>query len=133
MNISKAAKATGISAKMIRYYEEIALLPKAVRSAAGYREYFPADIERLKFIYQARQLGFSLDEIKILIQLWQNEHRHSADVKALAQQHVQQLRGKISQMQHMVDYLQDLIASCAGDENAHCSILEKIRHPDHHV
>ena len=129
MNISQIARQTGMTAKMIRYYEEIGLIPKAMRSDAGYRQYGTQDIERLQFIRHARQLGFALDDIRTLLQLWQNEQRHSADVKALAQQHVTQLEDKIRQMQDMVDYLQQLIARCAGDDTPHCPILQQIQQP----
>ncbi|KAA8734985.1 Cu(I)-responsive transcriptional regulator [Acinetobacter qingfengensis] len=130
MNISQAAHLSRISAKMIRYYENIGLLPKVARSHTGYREYFPVDIERLKFIYQARQLGFSLDTIKTLLQLQQDQHRRSADVKYIAQQHVDELENKIQKMQAMVKHLKLLIQDCAGDQTPDCVILNKIQQED---
>lgn len=129
MNISKIAALTGMSSKMIRYYEQIGLLPKASRSAAGYRRYSHDDVARLNFVYQARQLGFALEDIKTLIQLRQDQQRHSADVKQLAEQHVGKLKQKIAQMQTMVDQLQQLISCCAGDDGPDCAILEQIQSP----
>lgn len=127
MNISKIATLTGMSSKMIRYYEQIGLIPKALRSAAGYRRYSHEDVERLNFVYQARQLGFGLQDIKTLLQLRQDQQRHSADVKQLAEQHVCDLKLKISQMQDMVDHLQQLINCCAGDDRPECAILQQIQ------
>lgn len=126
MNISKAAQASGISAKMIRYYEEIQLIAPPQRTDSGYRIYHSKDIERLRFIYQSRQLGFSLDHIKVLLQLWQNEHRHSADVKHIAQQHVDELSIKIEHLNTMKLQLEQLIENCAGNQQSDCSILKNI-------
>jgi MerR family gold-responsive transcriptional activator of gol and ges genes len=131
MKISKVAAVTGMTAKMIRYYERIALIPTALRTDAGYREYTQQDVERLQFIAQARQLGFSLDEIKSLLQLQQDPQRHSADVKQLAEQHLKDLSGKIWQLQQMADQLQDLIACCAGDDHPQCAILEQLQSLGH--
>lgn len=127
MNISQVAKRTQISAKMIRYYEDIALIPKVTRNDAGYRKYSIQDIERLTFIAHARQLGFSLDDIKALMKLRGNEHRHCADVKVLAQQHVAQLQERIMHLQNMVDDLEQVIVRCAGDDTPECAILQQIQ------
>lgn len=127
MNISQAARFTAISAKMLRYYEDIALIPKPMRSNAGYRKYTKQDLERLKFIAQSKQLGFSLEEIRVLLQLWQNEQRHSADVKVLAEHHLSQLQQKMLELQNRCEYLQCLINRCAGNDQPECAILNHIR------
>ena len=126
MNISKVAALSGLSAKMIRYYESIGLLPIAQRNASGYRVYTNTDVQRLQFIYQARQLGFSLEHIQTLVQLWQNEDRRSADVKNLVQQHVNALTEKINQLQQMKQQLEIWMQSCAGNQNADCAILNSM-------
>lgn len=102
MNIGQAAKRSGISAKMIRYYEEIGLLPAPKRSESGYRDYSDADIRMLGFIQHARELGFSSEQMKELLGLWQNEVRQSSEVKQLAQKHITILEQKIQDMQAMV-------------------------------
>lgn len=124
MNIGEAAKLSNVSAKMIRYYEQIALIPKAQRTDAGYRAYTQADIHRLHFIRRARDLGFSIAEIGELLGLWNDQGRQSADVKHLANQHIQALEQRIACMQHMVNSLSALIASCAGDQRSDCPILD---------
>src|SRR5690625_3524832 len=106
MNIGEAAKASGVSAKMIRYYEQTGLIPPARRNQSGYRVYSDNDIHRLHFIRQARDLGFSVGEIGALLDLWNNSDRHSADVKKLAQAHISELREKIANLQNMADTLQ---------------------------
>ncbi len=126
MNIGEAAKASGVSAKMIRYYEQTGLMPPARRSASGYRLYTDIDVHRLHFIRRARDLGFSLAEVQNLLELWDNDKRHSADVKQLAQAHIDDLREKISSLQQMANTLQTLIDCCAGDERPDCPILERL-------
>ncbi|MFT0213971.1 Cu(I)-responsive transcriptional regulator [Pseudomonas sp. F1_0610] len=123
MNIGEAAKAVGITAKMIRYYEQIELLPAAQRTDAGYRIYSATDLESLAFIKRARDLGFSLERIKLLLQLWHQDDRQSADVKALAQQYLAELDKNIEQLQQMRNQLAQWIDSCHGDARAECSIL----------
>ncbi len=127
MNISQAAKQTGISAKMIRYYEEINLIPNVLRTDAGYRVFNAHDIERLRFIHQSRNLGFSLEQIKLLLQLQNNSERNSADVKALAQHHVDELESKIAQMQQLVMHLRSIIKKCQGNDQPECVILDAIK------
>jgi Cu(I)-responsive transcriptional regulator len=127
MNISQAAKQTGISAKMIRYYEEINLIPNVLRTDAGYRVFNAHDIERLRFIHQSRNLGFSLEQIKLLLQLQNNSERNSADVKALAQHHVDELESKIAQMQQLVMHLRSIIKKCQGNDQPECAILDAIK------
>lgn len=124
MNIGEAAAASGISRKMIRYYEETGLLPAAPRSSAGYREYNDNYVAQMCFIKRARDLGFSLDRIKTLLDLWQNTDRQSADVKALAQQYMAELDQDIMHLQSMRQQLADLVSQCHGDGQPACSILE---------
>lgn len=126
MNIGQAAKRSGISAKMIRYYEEIGLLPAPKRSASGYRIYSEADIRSLSFIQHARELGFSSEQMKELLGLWLNQSRQSREVKQLAQKHIQFLEQKIADMQQMLLILQQSVAQCADDEQADCQILKQI-------
>ena len=126
MNIGDAAKASSVSAKMIRYYEQIGLIPPADRTESGYRAYSQADIHRLRFIRRARDLGFSVAEITDLLGLWNDTSRHSADVKRLAEQHILDLQQRIESMRQMVDTLQSLIGCCAGDERPECPILQRL-------
>ena len=126
MNIGQAARASGVSAKMIRHYEEIGLIDKAGRSAAGYRVYGAADLHTLRFIGQARSLGFSIEEIKELLGLWRNQRRTSGKVKALAQQHIAQLDDRIRELQQIRQTLSHLIACCHGDSRPECPILDRL-------
>ncbi|QIK81870.1 Cu(I)-responsive transcriptional regulator [Lysobacter sp. HDW10] len=128
MNIGEASKATGVSAKMIRYYEQIGLIPKADRTFSGYRAYGPSDIHRLHFIRRARDLGFSVAEITTLLELWHDTDRQSADVKRLAQAHIEDLESRMQQMQQMTDTLRNLVKCCAGDSRPDCPILEGLQH-----
>ena len=126
MNIGQAAKRSGISAKMIRYYEDIGLLPEPKRSESGYRDYSEADIRMLSFIQHARELGFSSEQMKELLGLWRNEVRQSSEVKQLAQKHITTLEQKIQDMQAMVEILKQSVARCAGNEQSDCAILQDI-------
>ncbi len=125
--IGQAAAASGISRKMIRYYEETGLLPPARRSESGYRYYSAEDIRRLQFIRRARDMGFSLERIGRLLGFWQDEHRHSADVKALAQQYIDELDDRIQQMQAMRNELQNWIDHCHGDDRPECAIIDHLK------
>src|SRR5690606_13684189 len=116
MNIGEASKASGVSAKMIRYCEETGLIPPAQRTSSGYRVYSDADIHRLHFVRRARDLGFAVTEISDLLSLWADSSRQSGDVKRLAQALIAALNQKINGLQQMADTLQTLIACCAGDE-----------------
>lgn len=124
MNIGEAAKATGVSAKMIRHYESIGLLPQANRSDTGYRRYGEKDLGNLQFIRRARDLGFSLEEIRNLLGLWQDRTRPSREVKALAQHHLDFLDKKLAEIQSMKTALAHLVSCCHGDERPDCPILE---------
>lgn len=126
MNIGEASKASGVSAKMIRYYEQTGLVPPAERSSSGYRSYSQADVHRLRFIRRARDLGFAVAEIGDLLDLWKESARQSADVKRLAQAHIDELYRKINGLKQMADTLQTLIDCCAGDERPDCPILAKL-------
>ena len=123
MNIGAAAKASGVTAKMIRYYEEQGLIAAAQRTDAGYRIYSERDVQVLRFIRRARDLGFAVEWIRELLALWQDGGRHSGDVRELAQRHVGELQQKIGHMQQMVNTLQTLIDCCAGDHRPDCPIL----------
>ena len=125
-NIGQAAEASGVSAKMIRHYEEQGFIPKAKRTVAGYRIYRESDVHVLRFIRRSRDLGFSLNEIKVLLGLWGNRRRASADVKRLAMQHVAELDAKIAEMQAMRRTLMELAHHCHGDERPDCPILEDL-------
>ncbi len=124
MNIGEAAAASGISRKMIRYYEETGVLVAVARNSSGYRIYNNRDIEQLCFIKRARDLGFSLERIKTLLGLWHNTDRQSADVKALAEQYMAELDKDIHHLQNMRQQLASLVSQCHGDGQPACSILD---------
>lgn len=126
MNIGQAARQSGLSAKMIRYYESIGLLPVAGRSESGYRHYATKDLDRLAFIKRARDLGFSLAEVGKLLALWQNRERASAEVKALAISHIEELDRKISEMTSLRETLSELVEHCHGDQRPDCPILKEL-------
>lgn len=123
MNIGQAAKASGVSAKMIRYYEQTGLIPAAARKDSGYRDYSESDVHMLRFIRRARDLGFAVAEINELLSLWRDRSRQSADVKRIAAAHIDELREKITRLNQMADTLQTLIDCCAGDHRPDCPIL----------
>ncbi|KAA9133154.1 Cu(I)-responsive transcriptional regulator [Marinihelvus fidelis] len=123
MNIGQAADATGVSAKRIRYYEQIGLLGKTTRSESGYRVFDQEALHTLRFIRRARRLGFSVPKISALLELWQDQGRSSADVKRLVETHLDELREKIGDLQSMVDTLQHLADRCDGDARPDCPIL----------
>ncbi|OLF55724.1 Cu(I)-responsive transcriptional regulator [Pseudomonas chlororaphis] len=126
MNIGQAARKSGLSAKMIRYYESIGLLRPAHRSDSGYRLYGDDDLHSLAFIKRSRDLGFSLEEVGKLLTLWQDRQRASADVKALARQHIDELNRKIAELAGLRDTLQDLVQHCNGDHRPDCPILKDL-------
>jgi MerR family copper efflux transcriptional regulator len=125
-NIGQAAEASGVSAKMIRHYEENGFIPKAGRTVAGYRIYRDADVHLLKFIRRARDLGFSLQEIKGLLALWTNRRRASGDVKKMVEKHVKELDAKIEELQAMRRTLVNLAHHCHGDDRPECPILDDL-------
>ena len=126
MNIGQAAKASGITAKMIRHYESVGLVPPATRSDTGYRQYGEREVHVLRFIRRARDLGFSIKDISGLLSLWHDRQRPSRQVKALAQAHMQQLQRKIDELQSMRQTLEKLVQCCQGDERPDCPILQDL-------
>lgn len=130
MNISQAARTSGISAKMIRYYEGTGLIPKATRSISGYRHYDELDIHTLRFISRARASGFSTMQIKRLLSLWQNHQRPAREVKLLATEHLLELKQKIFELESIAATLSELIANCHGDERPECPILDTLSGKD---
>ena len=126
MNIGQAARRSGLSAKMIRYYESIDLLPAARRTDSGYRLYTEQDLHRLAFIKRSRDLGFSLADVGQLLALWEDRQRASADVKALAQEHIDELERKISELSSLRNTLKDLIQHCQGNDRPDCPILKDL-------
>ena len=126
MDIGEAAKRSGVSAKMIRHYEAIGLLPKVARTFANYRIYTDNDVHTLRFIKRARTLGFSMEDIKELLALWQNRSRSSAAVKRIAGRHLGELRHKIAELKSIADTLDHLARHCHGDHRPQCPILEDL-------
>ncbi|MDY2797412.1 Cu(I)-responsive transcriptional regulator [[Pasteurella] aerogenes] len=123
MNISQAAKITGLSTKQIRDYEKNGLLPKTERTYSGYRIYSQNEINRLKFIFNARNVGFSLAQIAELLSLHDNPHRCSRDVKRITEKHIMELTQKIQELNSMVSVLQGLNSCCKGNDDPQCAIL----------
>ncbi|MFK2913471.1 Cu(I)-responsive transcriptional regulator [Pseudomonas sp. 3HC3] len=126
MNIGQAARRSGLSTKMIRYYESIGLLKPATRSDSGYRLYQAEDLHNLAFIKRSRDLGFSLEEVGRLLTLWQDRQRASADVKALAMQHIDELNRRIEELVSLRDTLGELVSHCQGDDRPDCPILKDL-------
>src|SRR5690606_16254131 len=126
MNIGEAAEATGVTAKMIRHYEQIGLIRAAGRTGSGYRVYGPKDLSTLSFIRRARDLGFSIAQIRDLLTLWQDRARASSDVKRIASEHIDEMRAKMQLLQEMVHTLEHLSAHCHGDDRPDCPILEQL-------
>lgn len=126
MNIGEAASISGVSAKMIRHYEGVGLLPAASRTEAGYRLYSDKDIGKLRFIRHSRDLGFSLEQIRELLQLWQNRRRSSRQVKVLAQAHIAELDTKLRELHEMKATLEHLVHCCHVDDRPDCPIIESL-------
>ncbi len=124
MNIGQAAKYSEVSAKTIRYYESIGLIVKANRSENGYRDYSDNDVETLRFIKRSRNLGFSVDRVANLLDLWRNKQRASADVKAVALKHIEDVESRIQELVSIRDTLKNLTQCCQGDDRPDCPILE---------
>jgi len=129
MNIGEAAKASGVNAKLIRYYESIGLIPEAGRTASGYRVYTAQEVNILRFVKRARSLGFSIERIQMLVGLWRDKHRASAEVKRIALEHIDELEAKIAELQGMADTLRELAATCHGDDRPDCPILKDLESP----
>lgn len=125
-SIGTAAELSGVTSKMIRHYESLQLIPKAERTAGDYRVYTQADIHRLRFIWRARSLGFSIEEISTLLSLWRNQRRTSEQVKRLALKHIAELDTKIAELQSMRGALANLAKSCHGDSRPDCPILDDL-------
>jgi Cu(I)-responsive transcriptional regulator len=125
-NIGEAARASGVTAKMVRHYESIGLLPPARRTEAGYRQYGMDDVRILQFIHRGRALGFSLDQIAGLLALWRDKQRASADVRRLALAHIDELDRKIAELEAMKRTLAALANSCHGDDRSDCPILDDL-------
>ena len=123
MNIGEAARRSGISAKMIRHYEATGLLPSAGRNGSGYRDYDLADLHRLGFVRNARDLGFPVARIRVLLALWSDEERSNAEVKAIASEHVRELEGRARQLNAMAAALRALAEACDGDGRPDCPII----------
>jgi Cu(I)-responsive transcriptional regulator len=126
MDIGRASKASGVSVKMIRHYEATGLLPKVARTLANYRVYTPNDVHVLRFIRRARDLGFSMEEIRELLGLWRNKSRSSAAVKRIASNHIEDLKLKIVELESMVQTLEHLTKHCHGDHRPECPILDDL-------
>ncbi len=124
--IGEAAHRAGVSARMVRHYESLGLLPQVGRTGSGYRQYTEADVHALRFIGRARGLGFSMEEIRELMGLWQNQARASRQVKRIAQAHIDDLAGRIAAMQAMQRTLQALVQCCHGDQRPECPILDDL-------
>lgn len=129
MNIGEAAQASGVSAKMIRHYESVGLVETPPRTEGGYRRYDERAVHTLRFVRRARNLGFSLDEIRNLLSLWRDRGRASADVKALTLRHVADLEQRIAELAAMRDTLRELAQHCSGDERPDCPILADMADP----
>jgi MerR family transcriptional regulator, copper efflux regulator len=127
MNIGAASEASGVSQRMIRHYEKIGLIPTAMRRDSGYRDYSDADVHRLRFIANARDLGFPIDEIAALLSLWSDRSRASADVKALALARAEELGRKAAALEAMRASLVHLAERCRGDNRPDCPILDRLQ------
>jgi len=130
LNIGEAASASGVSAKMIRHYEGVGLLPEALRTESGYRQYGDADVRTLRFIRHSRDLGFSLQEIATLVGLWQDRSRPSREVKALARKHIEELDAKAQELLAMKSALEHLVQCCRGDDRPDCPIIDSLESAD---
>jgi Cu(I)-responsive transcriptional regulator len=129
MNIGEASERSGVSAKMIRYYESVGLLPSAARRSNGYRDYGDQEVAVLQFVRRTRDLGFSLEEVSALLALWSDKKRPSRDVKRLAETHIGELESRIRDMRSVISTLKKLTRQCHGDERSECPILDDLAAP----
>jgi MerR family transcriptional regulator, copper efflux regulator len=125
-NIGEAARQSGVSAKMVRHYESLGLLPRIGRTDSGYRQYTGREIHTLRFIKRARDLGFSMAEIAELLKLWQNRRRSSAEVRRIASRHVADLEQRMAELGAMKETLEHLIQCCQGDHRPDCPIIDEL-------
>ena len=130
MNIGEASAASGVSAKMIRYYEQIGLIGPATRTMSGYRVYSGNDVHTLRFVRRARDLGFSVAQMTELLTLWRDRGRASSDVKRIAEGHVAALERKMTELQQMADTLKHLASNCHGDGRPDCPIIGELAGED---
>lgn len=126
LNIGQAAEASGISAKMIRHYEGVSLVPPASRTFSGYRTYNQRDVHMLRFIKHSRDLGFSIKQIENLLSLWRDQNRPSSKVKSMATEHIEMLDRKIQELSAMKSELTRLVSCCHGDARPDCPILDSL-------
>jgi len=131
MNIGEVAEKSGVSAKTIRYYEDVGLIPPARRTASGYRDYEDRDLATLRFVQRARSLGFSVKDVGALLALWHDSARASAEVKALAADHVSEIDRKLAELKSMRRTLVDLMERCHGDDRPDCPILDDLARSTH--
>lgn len=129
MKIGEVAERSGCHPETVRYYERIGLLPVPPRTAGGYRDYRPADADRLRFISRGRELGFSLEEIRSLLGLAEDDGLSCQDVDRLARGHLLDIRNRLNDLQRMASELERVIGSCSGGERGQCAILDTLRHP----
>ena len=129
VNIGQASEASGVSAKMIRYYESVGLVPEADRRASGYRDYGTKDVHRLRFVRRARDLNFSVEQIRELLRLWSDQHRSNADVKRIALGHIAELEERAHHLHEMADALRALAEGCDGDGRPDCPIIDGLGRP----
>ena len=129
MNIGQTARSAGVTPKMIRHYESLGLLPDVQRTQAGYRLYSTKEVSMLRFIRQARALGFAMKQIESLLALWRDDHRASREVKEVAQQQLKELEERQREIDEMRSTLSRLVSLCRGDDDPHCAILEQLSHP----
>lgn len=128
MNIGEAAKASGVSSKMIRHYESVGLFPEALRTESGYRQYTAKEVSTLRFVRHSRDLGFSIEQIRELLGLWQDRKRPSRQVRALAQAHIAELDAKLEELHAMKATLAHLVRCCHGDDRPDCPIIDSLAH-----
>lgn len=130
MNIGTAARASGVSPKMIRYYEDIGVISPASRRTNGYRSYTESDVHTLRFVKRARGLGFPVEQIRRLVALWRDPRRSSGEVKRIALAHIAELEHKIAELQSIAQALQHLAGHCRGDHRPDCPIIDGLVEPE---